>query len=224
MSKTIAILGVVAGLGVAALPLSTYAAPVEWTQAESDDESNTKVGMDAGQKYVTTDPTTVTLKINDKLSIESDQTAVTLANTGTDTAGLYTGNNVVNVTVITKNAGGYKLTMVGAGDTTGGKKVNSMYNGEGVEIPAGAFDAANGDAANSSWGYGVTAVEGSPVAANLTNYQTIPDAATIIMNRDAATTDAGDKAAVSFGANIISSQAAGTYTGKVTFTATNVAK
>ncbi len=225
MTKTIAILGVVAGLGVAALPLSTYAAPVVWNQTDSDDVSKTNIGVDGGQNYVTTDPTTITLEIQDKLSIESDQATVTLTNTTAGaTAGLYTGDNAVNVTVITKNSGGYKLTMVGAGDTTGSKNASSMYNTAGDEIPAGAFTAADGAAVNSSWGYGVAAVDGSPVDSSLTNYQAIPAAAKTIMNRAGATTDAGDKAAVSFGANIISKQAAGTYTGKVTFTATNVAK
>ena len=37
ISKTIAVLGVAAGLGVAALPLSTYAAPTVWSQTGGSD-------------------------------------------------------------------------------------------------------------------------------------------------------------------------------------------
>jgi len=230
MSKTIAILGVVAGLGVAALPLSSYAETVEWVEDGKTGYDSAKMGTDKdGNHYVNTG-TEVTLEIADKLSIESSATgAVSLSGAAGVTAGLYESATPLTITVITKNAGGYNLTIEGAGDTTGGKKSNSMYNGTNDEIPAGNFTAADDTAATSAWGYGLAAnATANPAGATIATaakYQGVPDTATTMMSRtDTATTDAGDKVDVSFGANVISSQAAGTYTGKVTFTATNQPK
>lgn len=86
MSKTIAALGVVAGLGVAALPLASYAA--------------------------TTADVTINALIEDTLSIAVDQSTVAL---GAVDAGVMNGGPVVegstNVTVITNDTDGYTVNI-----------------------------------------------------------------------------------------------------------------
>ena len=90
-----------------------------------------------------------------------------------------------------------------------------MTNEAGDAIVAGADFTST---AASVWGYyvGATATEGQ-------TWLAVPDTNPAqIGTKSSATAEAGDNYIVNFGANIIDGQAAGTYTGKVTFTATEI--
>ncbi len=89
MSKTtsaLIALGVVAGLGAAALPLSTYA---------DGTPKSEQVG--------------VTLTIEDELTLEADKST-------TDKVNLSEGNDNITLTVVTNNKSGYNLAIKGSGD------------------------------------------------------------------------------------------------------------
>lgn len=228
MTKTIAILGVVAGLGVAALPLSTYAADVTtewgseadkgaaWTAGEMGGTDKTKLGEDS----FVSDDTTIHLEILDKLSITTSLQDVELTVPSGSTDGLFTADPM-KVTVVTKNSGGYKLTMHGSdGD-------NALTNAKGDKFES--ITAAAATLGDSQWGYKfavltdtVTAIaddaQWNPVATAKT------DTGSVLRSSTAATSDTGESVLVQFGAQAAADQAAGVYNGKVTFTATNQAK
>ncbi len=215
--KALAVLGVVAGLGVAALPIAGVSA----AEIIDGENSDTKDGT-------VKDDTTFTLDLADKLSINASTNAVTFnpATTGA-VAGLFNADDMT-VTVITRNSSGYKLTMIGSATNTENKTatsaVNSLTNEKGDEIVAGTVSA---DTAKSTWGYKVaTNVSGTETAAG-DAYKGVAAADgtdAVIMQSTTTTKAAGDVATLTFGANIIDGQAAGTYKGKVTFTATNTPK
>lgn len=108
LTQSIAILGVVAGLGVAALPLSTYAA------------------------NPATDNTTVTLTLEEILQISATET-VALSSTSPIAGSEYSGSATVNVKANTKD--GYWLGIMGATSTTEGAaatKVTQMASATDV--------------------------------------------------------------------------------------------
>lgn len=231
MSKTIAILGVVAGLGVAALPLSSYAAEqsVEWGTgtAGTDYSDDAALGPNS---WVKTD-TTVHLKIEDKLSISSTNDDVELKLPDGASDGIWTAN-AMHVTVTTGNAYGYKLTMHGS--ATDNPNGLTLDGDETVFIPTSATLSG----ATSSWGYkygnatytaateeGGQGTWTDSLGENWTEVATSKNAAgAVLRSSEKATNAAGESVAVQFGAYIADGQAAGTYNGKVTFTATNQAK
>lgn len=205
LSKSIAILGVVAGLGVAALPLSTYAAdPV--TSAD-----NKTVAKDV----------TVKLSIEDLLQIStSDVNEVTLTTDSTAAPFVYTHANPVIVNVATRNSKGYNLTI--AGSTADKDTKTGLYNAAGDVIETGSFDtnSLTTPFTTSAWGYAVATGEdtiGTAYTALAAN-----GAATKIDGATSATVAAGQNTKVKFAAVVADGQAAGDYEGKVTFTATNV--
>lgn len=213
--KALAVLGVVAGLGVAALPIAGVSA-AEIIDGEGSDTKDGKV----------TDDTTFTLELADKLSINASTNAVTFnPATAGAVAGIFNAADMT-VTVITRNSSGYKLTMVGSAGTNqnNAKTANALTNEKGDEIVAGTVSA---DTAKSTWGYKVaTNVNGTETAAG-DAYKGVAAADgtdAVIMQSPTTTKAAGDVATLTFGANIIDGQAAGTYKGKVTFTATNTPK
>lgn len=183
LSKTIAILGVVAGLGVAALPLSTYAA-----DPASDD-------------------TTVTLKLDEILQITATET-VALSSTSPITGSEYSGSATVNVKANTK--GGYWLGIMGATSTTEGAaatKTTQMASATDV------IESAALATGTSAWAW---------KGGDVTEWTTVPEANTLVYQgseTDLNTTE-GTDTTVDFGATVAKDQPAGTYTGKVTFTAT----
>lgn len=214
MSKTIAILGVVAGLGVAALPLSSYAAPVEWAEGGNTGAPAATEGAygqdNDGNHWVKKD-TAVTLTIEDALSIDTSLDTVNL------TEGDHTGS--VDVTVITNNSKGYNLAIRGSAKTN----PTSLTNTPGDEIKAGSgtFDApaALVNTTDSQWGYSVVGV------AAFTDglYAGVTNGDVTIYNQDLPTAANGQKTTVNFAASLKDGQAAGIYEGQVTFTATNKA-
>lgn len=212
ISKTIAVLGVVAGLGVAALPLSSYAAPVKWDTEASTDGS---YGTTDGNNWVKKD-TDIKLTIEDVLSIDTDATEVELASTdGTE----YTNATPLNVTVISKNSKGYNLTIAGTAATNPTSLTNTVTSSDQITAGAGTFTApaALSNATTSEWGYSIvgnTAFDGGL-------YAGVKPGGETIKTSTASTVNAGEKTQINFAAKIKDGQASGTYKGKVTFTATN---
>lgn len=221
-TKALAILGVVAGLGVASLPLSSYAAPVRY-KAESAEGAGDGVGtLVDGQKSVTSGVTDINLEIDDILQIDNklDSKTITLTNSAASgIAGLWTGDKSLELNVISNNPGGYKLTINGAGETG---YETSLINSDKDAIVA-ATDANEAlSPAVSTWGYVVLSDTVTAITAeNMTGIET---AGNTLADTVKPTAETGDTYKLAFGANIVDGQASGKYTGKVQFTATNKAK
>ncbi len=212
ISKTIAVLGVAAGLGVAALPLSTYAAPTVWSQTGGSD---TTYGSDEDGNHFVKKDTDIKLTIEDVLSIDTDATEVELTATTGDAE--YASATPLGVTVISKNSKGYNLTIAGTAATN----PTSLTNTAGDQITAGtgafATPAALDNTTQSQWGYSIvgnTAFDGGL-------YAGVKPGGETIKTSTASTVNAGEKTQINFAAKIKDGQASGTYKGKVTFTATN---
>lgn len=154
MSKTtsaLIALGVVAGLGAAALPLSTYA------------DGNPKTAQVG-----------VTLEIEDELSIEADK------NTSDKLVDLSEGSDSVTLTVITNNQKGYDLTIKGSAEghptTLTSETGSPIVAGTGIPTAPAALD----NSTDSQWGYRLTdwtanmyaGVTPSDVSINKTNTAT----------------------------------------------------
>ena len=178
LTKTIAALGVVAGLGVAALPLSSYAA-------------NTNV------------PVTVT--VDDQIAISTDKNEV-------DFGGMLAGQSATQALSVTVySSSNYDLK---ASAANGGALISSDATDGGsskaTTIPAlsddnfagasAAFAIATTDAGNYAW-------------KGLGSEKTLK-------TDQASNTTVGDITSVIFGVKLADNQAAGTYEGNVTFTAT----
>ena len=110
MTRAIAVLGVVAGLGVAALPLSTYAAP---TEIEGTAENE-------GDPLSASKDVQVQLKLEESLSMyvtneagDADVTTPVALNENTDTTANYQAAPIA-IKVIANNAQGYHLTIHGS--------------------------------------------------------------------------------------------------------------
>lgn len=207
MSKTtsaLIALGVVAGLGAAALPLSTYA-----TDPVISDDNKT-VSKDV----------TVKLEIEDLLQISTnDVDEVTLTTSTSAAPFVYKHDNPIVVNVVSRNSKGYDLTI--AGSTADKTTKTGLFNEAGDEIKAGAFDTANlGTPTESIWGYAVATGDN-----NLgTAYTALAaDGATTKIDGSTKATPAdGQNTKLGFAAVVVDGQAAGNYEGKVTLTATNV--
>lgn len=207
MSKTtnaLIALGVVAGLGAAALPLSSYA---------------TDPVTSADNKTVSKD-VTVKLSIEDLLQIStSDVDEVTLTTSTSAAPFVYTHESPVVVNVVSRNSKGYNLTI--AGSTAGQATKTGMFNAAGDEIVAGNFDTSNvASVTKSTWGYAVAT--GEDALGTAYTGLAADGAATKIDGATAATPAAGQDTKLGFAAVVVDGQAAGDYSGKVTLTATNV--
>lgn len=214
-TRAIAALSIVAGLGVATLPLNAHAAKViDGPAPDTGAESGATYDDTLDGKVQTT--TDLKLVISDVLSIETDNTedAVELTSTdGTDYA-----STPLGVTVTTKNSTGYKLSIKASGSNT--TKTSLMSGTDEIKAGTGTVagqGAVLSNATNSEWGYRIDSLDAG-------NYIGITEADVTIANQGTPTTNAGVKTNVTFGAKIKDGQAAGTYTGQVTFTATNNAE
>lgn len=202
MSKTtnaLIALGVVAGLGAAALPLSSYAAP---TPIEG-----------TGDPLKATGNVPVQLKIEETLSMfitneagDADFTSP-VALTSTDKEN-YTSTPIA-IKVNAGNKDGYHLTIHGSATDN----PTDLTNENGTKIATGDLTSTTA----SQWGYKVLkGADGSTLDAAWNAVQASTDAATI----DSLTTSGVQTTKVTFGAHVIAGQEAGTYNGQVTFTAT----
>ena len=200
MSKAIAVLGVVAGLGVAALPLSSYAADEPYSQSASAD---------------------VQVEVGGAISIEVDngETGEDAVKNLVDLGQIKLNGDIVSkglkVTVRT-NAGvqddvAYSLTM--ATETAN----NALINENGVELPAGVPTQGT-----SAWGYALGSSL-SDTTADITGWAAVPakgNPVELKTNGNVTAATHFEDTFVNFGATASNSQKEGTYKGTVVFTAT----
>lgn len=219
MSKTIAILGVVAGLGVAALPLSSYA--VEDITDTTTTSGSTRVTEASGDKKVTSAETNVKLTVNSTLWIETPNhgTDNYLMLNQDDTNMYQYKSDALAVKVFTNNNQGYQLN-IQAADT-------ALKNGTSYTIPAqsggiaSAAELATGPATASSWGYTVSGSDAVGAFAD-GKYAGVTTDGETIATKTAATGADGNTTNVTFGAVLQSNQESGDYVGVVTFTASDL--
>ncbi len=210
--KTLAVLGVLAGLGIAALPLNAQAETVTWGAEGLTD--GTEYGTTDGKRWVKSS-NEVFLNIEDALSIENNapEGGVQLkqAAGASTVAGLYTGD-AFTVNVKTNNVYGYDLTLAGTAEDN----ATSLTSAQGEQIVAGDLTGTV-----SQWGYFV-----GDAAADSQTWTPVKAAANAdtIKSSSSATLEDGEDTKVTFGANIVDGQSAGKYVGTVTFTATNKPK
>ena len=211
MSKTIAILGVVAGLGVTALPLSTYA------------EDPISASKDATVQLTVED--TISLELEGTAKKDNDMTITdgsTLVNLGIAMPDGEIVSGDLTATIKTNSKSGYSLKLADADAS------NDLMSGSDT-IPAGT--PAKG---KSAWGFmmgGVTvntADGNSNTAAAVSSYIEVPvngSEVEIVNSGKPTLVDAtdvnksGDTAVITFGASVSSAQAAGTYSDVVVVTA-----
>lgn len=214
-TKVIAALGVVAGLGVAALPAFTYAAEVAG-QVQIDVVVPDAIAMTIEGNNDTTlggvsvfTPATAT-EIGDYDT--TDGTAYDAANLQTSGSKTELLPNAVSndatfksvITVFT-NASGYSLVLEDGDDN------NALVNGSAT-IPATSTTTLT--AGTSAWGY--------KVGSSATDWLAVPvngSAANIKANGQSVAT--GDETEVYYGVATSATQAAGTYTDTVVYTATS---
>lgn len=191
MTKTIAALGVVAGLGVAALPLSSYATIV------SDGTTVTAQAIIGEAISVTADATDDTVKIE---NVTANQEAAT-------------GSTVL--TIQTNNTNGYNVTIKDS-DAVTALTTDGADADNGIPASNALTKGTKGWGFKTS-----TSTEGVTVSAAAQAYRAIETGTQTIASRasGASVTD-GDKIDLTFGVVVDSSIAAGTYSDDVVITAT----
>lgn len=191
MTKTIAALGVVAGLGVAALPLSSYATIV------SDSTTVTAQAIIGEAISVTADATDYTVKIE---NVTANQEAAT-------------GSTVL--TIQTNNTNGYNVTIKDA-DAVTALTTDGADADNGIPASNTLIKGTKGWGFKTA-----TSTEGVTVSAAAQDYRAIETGTQTIASRasGASVTD-GDKIDLTFGVVVDSSIAAGTYSDDVVITAT----
>lgn len=197
MTKTVAALGVVAGLGVAMLPVGAFAAPAD---------TGAIYGNPATQNV------TFQAKVDDYIQITVAEAQVAVADAAT------TAKNAAGSTAFaikSNNASGYTGTIAASTLDNGSASAVMLGNTATNKIPGGTAPVAG----TSAWGYKITVPIG--VAGNTVNSMTgaTTDAKTFA-DKTGATAAAGDPYTLDFEASVSASQAADTYTGQVTLTAT----
>lgn len=204
MTKTVAALGVVAGLGVAMLPVGAFAAnsgtPVSDGPNASTDGGTTPASANIDVQFQALVEDTIEISAVDNLVDGGTATSSTNASGST------------TVTIKTNNEAGYDATIAASTDTTGvtaaGATAADMKLADGTAvIPGGNAPVAG----TSNWGYKI---------GDITNVMGATTNATSFANETAASADAGDEYTLGFEASVSSAQKSGTYTGKVTLTAT----
>ena len=197
LNKAIAALGIVAGLGVAALPLSSYAADLKTVS------QNLTV-----QAYIE-ETISITIAEGSEGSF-TDKGASTdaILDLGNVALGSYATGDV-DVKVMTNSDSGYTLTLASATDST------TMTNGKTGTINAIASGAIE-SSSTSAWGYKVGSGNWTGVVANNSDSKPTIDSST-------APTDGESTGVtnVTFGVAASSTQESGTYTASVVFTATS---
>lgn len=227
-TKALAILGVVAGLGVAALPFSAMAA-VDNNGATIHDGTGTDTATD---KYDGTadgnvsDTVLVKTQIEDTLTLtvvgandatgETGQNHLVLLGTDGKLANGANASGAATVNVATNNKGGYKVNM--NGEATG---FNGTTNTSEAFADVADDTATFPTTGDSVFGYQTTkeAAVTNVTLANA-NWNGVKDTATLIATGAASTAAAGDTFTITFQAHASGSQAADTYDEVVTITAT----
>ena len=191
MTKTIAALGVVAGLGVAALPLSSYAT-------------------------IVTDSTTVTAQaiIGEAISVTADATddTVKIKNV-TANQDVKEGSTVL--TIQTNNTSGYNVNIKDS-DATTALTTAGGDAADGIPASATLTKGNKGWGFKAS-----TSTEGVAVSSAGQAYRAIETTPLALASRSTgASVQDGDKITLTFGVVVDSSIAAGTYSDDVIITAT----
>lgn len=202
MSKAIAVLGVVAGLGVAALPLSSYAAE------NYNQSAQAQVQVEVGGAIA--------------ISVDSgNATTPSLVDLGDLKINGVTTNTTPLVVTVKSNAddGKYDLTLKSATAET------ALVNENGAKIPAIDGAAAKLVGGTAAWGYfvGDTADENTEytgVTADGATLKTDQAIATSNTGSDSATYKNMDQTKVIFNAAAAGDQQEGVYSQTVVFTAT----
>lgn len=203
LSKTIAILGVVAGLGVAALPLSSYA-------VTDPKPVNVPVSLEIGEVLEIT---------TNNMAGEGDSQAPATVKLTTDNAAdsaNYASDGTFAVIIKSNVEKGYNVAIKGStsidGSAVSGAAVTDLLS-DTDRIAAGDLTADT-----SSWGYkgGEKTAWTAVTPADVTIYT---GSKSVVGDLDITN---GKSIPVTFGAKVAASQAAGTYNGQVTFTATAV--
>lgn len=194
IAKTIAVFGVVAGLGVAALPLSSYA---------TDGTTHT---TDSG-------PVRVSATVDNSISITTDTSEVNFGSISADD-----GVKVKSVAVTVAAQGGdgtYELkarTVNGSGAMTpNGQDTGQEANGKIPALTGGSFAEVAG------WGVGIN--DGGD-----TTWQGLNSTAKTLKSGTNGNAEGGDLTNVLFGVQVDSSTSEGTYYTDVVFTATYTAE
>lgn len=180
MTKTIAALGVVAGLGVAAMPLSSYA-------------------LEDTEKVNHTEKVDLTVEVGQSIEITAKDTNVEL---GEATSSKMAEGGTV-ITVHTNNETGYNATIkADQARLTSGDTNYSIPSTGASAIPANGI---------SAWGYKI---------GSITDYVAASTTMQSFANTSTVSAQAGDAYDLNFAVSVAPNQAAGTYTGSVTLTAT----
>ncbi len=220
-TKALAALGVVAGLGVAALPIGVGAAPVVDGDTASGDNSATADGNVSDTVTVRTEiKPTLTLEVtgvNDAAIGSGSERHLVLLGTNGELQNGGNGSGTATVKVTTNHLGGYKVNM--NGETTG---FNGQTNADQKFAPIADNTAAFPTTGASVFGYKTTKDAASATNVTLANdnWNGVKDAATLIATGANATTAAGDEFTITFQAHASESQAADVYDEVVTITAT----
>ena len=212
--KLIAGLGVVAGLGVAMLPLTSYATDAAGSTPSTDTGATQTIRAEVAPTFtltVTSNKAIAAAKATD------DALAITAA------SGI--NEELIHTVKVTGNIyGGYVLKM-GALDSTDLKFVKDVSQDFGnanrydstVKIPTGTTVAKG----TSAWGYKKKINEGSYDSAY--NALTLSSAATeLYVNENTANSKFDDTVLVQFGISVDENQPAGVYEGQVVYTATSI--
>lgn len=220
-TKALAALGVVAGLGVAALPIGVGAAPVVDGDTASGDNSATADGNVSDTVTVRTEiKPTLTLEVtgaNDAAIGSGSERHLVLLGTNGELQNGGDGSGTATVKVTTNHLGGYKVNM--NGETTG---FNGQTNADQKFAPIADNTAVFPTTGASVFGYKTTKDAASATNVTLANdnWNGVKDAATLIATGANATTAAGDEFTITFQAHASESQAADVYDEVVTITAT----
>jgi len=229
MSKTtkiIAALGVVAGLGVAALPAFTYAAetvsgnvdlyvevlPAIAMTITGNNDDNSHYGSGNGAVDVFNPATAASSSIDGHTTPAAATTVASSSWTSLLPNAVANGNDTngfkSTITVYTNAAGGYTLNVKDADATLALTKVGSTET-----IPALAADG-NLVAGTAAWGYKI-----DTASADGTSYKAI-SATDAQVKTKATPTSGGEGTVVYYGVATASDQATGVYTDTITYTAT----
>ena len=211
-TKIIAVAGVVAGLGVAALPALTFATSTVAGEVTLEAEVNEAIAMtilgngDGGAAGVDTYTPTGASTIDghtvgtlyDPSDLMNSSSTVSLLPNAADTT---TATSVV--TVYTNAAGGFTLSVKDADSNTA-----LVRSGEGTQptIPAGATITAG----TAAWGY---------KGGSVTNFAAI-SATDATVYTQSGPTSGGQATNMTYGVSTASDQPTGTYSDTIIYTAT----
>lgn len=226
-TKALAALGVVAGLGIAALPISASALTIHdgtGTDTATDKYDGTKDGNVSDTVLVRTeikDTLTLTVTGSNDADITSDDTAagvshLVLLGTNGELMNGQNGSGKATVNVSTNNGKGYKVNINGEADGFNGT-TDPTQKFAPVADNTTSFPTSGA----SAFGYKTTKDStASNISLASANWMGVPTTATTVATGAGATQTAGDSFDINFEAHASESQAADVYDEVITITAT----